>query len=486
MASIYDLKPRFQNLLRPLLAKLVRFGITPNNITWLALLGSLSVGCVIWLWGNHPVCLLLLAAWLLARMSLNALDGMMAREFQMTTSHGAMLNELGDVLSDLALYLPLAGWYAPATWPVIAFVFGAILTELCGVFEQALGGQRRYDGPMGKSDRAAMIGVLSLLTLVWPLITCIWPWVFTLAVVLTAVTCRNRLSHAFNQTQPEEDMNPGISFDNLKQPLPTYSLKNAYYALARAFLKTAGNLSDGIRLGNKFGFDSGVMLDYVYKNQAAGKFLVGKLIDRIYLNAVGWKGIRLRKALITESLKKVAAEQLQRKMRIRYLDLACGGGEYDIAVLKNFPSARVEAELRDYKQENIAQARDNAERCQLNHIRFKQLDAFDPDNYQEKWDVIVASGFWEIIDDDRLVKACMLNAARCLDPGSVLVFTIQPHHPQLEFIARTLTSHTGKPWVMRLRSLELYRAWMKEANLQYVSHRMEKHGIFGVVEAIKI
>jgi ubiquinone/menaquinone biosynthesis C-methylase UbiE len=280
-------------------------------------------------------------------------------------------------------------------------------------------------------------------------------------------------------------MNTHVSFDDLKQPLPTYSLKNAYYASVRTILKTVGNLSDGISLGNKFGFDSGVMLDYVYKNQAAGKFLVGKLIDRIYLNAVGWKGIRLRKALVTECLMKVMADRLKQKARIRYLDLACGGGEYNIEVLKHIPPARVEAELRDYKPENIAQALDNAERCHLNHIRFKQADAFETENYQEKWDVIVASGFWEIIDDDRLVKACLLNAARCLDPGSVLVFTIQPHHPQLELIARTLTSHTGKPWVMRLRSLELFQAWMKEARLQYVSHHMEKYGIFGVVVAVK-
>jgi ubiquinone/menaquinone biosynthesis C-methylase UbiE len=281
-------------------------------------------------------------------------------------------------------------------------------------------------------------------------------------------------------------MNTHASFDDLKQPLPTYSFKNAYYASVRAILKTVGNLSDGISLGNKFGFDSGVMLDYVYKNQAAGKFLVGRLIDRIYLNAVGWKGIRLRKVLITECLMKVVADRLKHRARIRYLDLACGGGEYDIEVLRHFPPARVEAELRDYKPENIAQALDNCERCHLNHIRFKQADAFDTENYQEKWDVIVASGFWEIIDDDRLVKTCLLNAARCLDPGSVMVFTIQPHHPQLEFIARTLTSHTGKPWVMRLRSLELFQAWMKEARLQYVSHRMEKHGIFGVVVAVKL
>src|SRR5215475_9045043 len=281
-------------------------------------------------------------------------------------------------------------------------------------------------------------------------------------------------------------MNHSRSFDALRQPLPIYSLKNAYYASVRTFLKTVGNLSDGIRLGNRHGFDSGVMLDYVYKNQPVGRLLIGKLMDRIYLHTIGWRGIRLRKELVVQCLKRVMAEQLRRKTRIRYLDLACGGGEYDIQVLKDFPPHRVESELRDYKPENIAQAMRNAGAYGLKHIRFKQADAFDPGAYREGWDIIVASGFWEIIEDDRLVKECLVNASRCLDPGGSLIFTIQPDHPQLEFIARTLTSHTGKPWVMRLRSLPLFQSWMNEAGLGYVSPRLEAHAIVGVVVTVKL
>jgi 2-polyprenyl-3-methyl-5-hydroxy-6-metoxy-1,4-benzoquinol methylase len=275
------------------------------------------------------------------------------------------------------------------------------------------------------------------------------------------------------------------SFEELQKPLPFYFPQNFGYALVRSLLKTVGNLADGISIGNKFGYDSGVMLDYVYKNQASGKLLVGKLLDRSYLNAVGWRGIRLRKVLIKEYLERIVQTQLEKKSSIRYLDIACGGGEYDIEVLEKFDQRRIQAELRDYKLENIEKARQNAQARGLHNIRFQQADAFDPKNYREKWDVIVSSGFWEIIDNDDLVKGCLLNAAKCLDPGSLLVFTIQPYHPQLEFIARTLVSNTGKPWIMRLRSLDLFKAWMKEAQLHYVSHRMEKHGIFGVVEAVK-
>jgi phosphatidylglycerophosphate synthase len=132
-------------------------------------------------------------------MALNALDGMMAREFRMATPRGAALNELGDLLSDLAIYLPLGYLRAAALWPVIAFVFGAMLTEFCGLMGQAMGGRRVYDGPMGKSDRAAFIGALALLTLAAPSIIGAWPWVFTLAALLNFLTCRNRLSHALRE-----------------------------------------------------------------------------------------------------------------------------------------------------------------------------------------------------------------------------------------------------------------------------------------------
>lgn len=135
--------------------------------------------------------------------------------------------------------------------------------------------------------------------------------------------------------------------------------------------------------------------------------------------------------------------------------------------------------------ENIEKATQNANANGLQAIRFKQADAFNAANYNDRWDIIVASGFWEIIDDDALILGCIKNVAKSLDSGGSLIFTIQPYHPQLEMAARALTSNTGKPWIMRLRSLDLYKQWLHEAGLEYVSHEMEKHQIFGVVEARK-
>ena len=272
------------------------------------------------------------------------------------------------------------------------------------------------------------------------------------------------------------------TFEELQRPLPQFSPKNWYYAATRIMLNTAGNLSDGIRLGNTYGFDSGVMLDYVYKNRASGKLLMGKLIDRAYLNTVGWRGIRLRKILVKQFIHRALTKQLQHKSLARYLDIACGGGEYDLEVLKDFDQASVHAELRDYKKENLERARQNARQHQLEALIFRQADAFDDQNYHEKWDLAIASGFWEIIADDSLIRKCMQNLASCLVSGGTLIFTIQPYHPQLEFIARALKSNTGKPWVMRLRSLELFKAWLDEFGFRFIAHKMEENEIFGVVE----
>lgn len=200
MPSVYDLKPRFQALLRPLIRTLASWGWTANFVTLLALLFSLIVGSIVAAFSaEHPKVLLLLPVWLFLRMALNAIDGMMARELNMKTTLGAVLNEAGDVISDLALYLPLAFVHPPSLWPIVAFSIGATLTEFCGVLTQALGTKRHYEGPMGKSDRAFVIGALGLATVIAPRIFQWWPWVFVIAAALTIVTSVNRLIRALKE-----------------------------------------------------------------------------------------------------------------------------------------------------------------------------------------------------------------------------------------------------------------------------------------------
>ncbi|MEX0718488.1 MAG: CDP-alcohol phosphatidyltransferase family protein [Planctomycetaceae bacterium] len=163
MPSIYDLKSRFQALLRPVVGGLARRGVTANQVTVAAAALSFAAGGAIALWPEARSPLLLLPGVLFVRMALNAIDGMLAREHGMQSNLGAVLNELGDVLSDAALYLPLALVPAMDARLVVPVVVLAVIAEMAGVVAVPIGASRRYDGPLGKSDRAFAFGLICLL-----------------------------------------------------------------------------------------------------------------------------------------------------------------------------------------------------------------------------------------------------------------------------------------------------------------------------------
>jgi CDP-diacylglycerol--glycerol-3-phosphate 3-phosphatidyltransferase len=161
--SAYDLKPRFQALLRPLTRALAGAGVTANQVTVAAVALSVGTGAVLALNPGSDWALLLVPAALLVRMGLNAVDGLLAREHGQQSPLGGLLNELGDVVSDAALYLPFALVSGLDPRLVVGIVVLAITAEMTGVVAVQLGGVRRYDGPMGKSDRALVFGLLALL-----------------------------------------------------------------------------------------------------------------------------------------------------------------------------------------------------------------------------------------------------------------------------------------------------------------------------------
>jgi CDP-diacylglycerol--glycerol-3-phosphate 3-phosphatidyltransferase len=196
MASIYDIKPAFQNLLRPPTRALAAAGVTANQVTVLAALLSCAVGGCIALWPGERWPLLELPAFLLFRMALNAIDGMLAREHGMKSRLGAVLNEVGDVVADSALYLPLALVPGFSLWLMVTVTLLAIVSEMTGVVAIQIGATRRYDGPMGKSDRAFVFGLIALLLGLgvspepWLL------WVQSAVVALLALTIFNRARRA--------------------------------------------------------------------------------------------------------------------------------------------------------------------------------------------------------------------------------------------------------------------------------------------------
>ena len=198
--SIYGLKPRFQALLRPLVGVLFRAGVTANQVTLFACVVSVALGAFLCFADNRALYLLV-PLWFFLRMALNAVDGMLAREFGQASLLGAYLNELTDVISDSALYLPFAflpGSNPTLLWAVIAL---SIISEYAGVLGQAVGRERRYDGPMGKSDRAFVFGLVGLLAGIGAPIDGLLPWIWAVLVLLTALTTINRVRRGLSAPQ---------------------------------------------------------------------------------------------------------------------------------------------------------------------------------------------------------------------------------------------------------------------------------------------
>lgn len=158
----YDLKPALQHLLRPLTRLLYNLGVTANQVTITAVVLSFLTGAVLCFKTGSPRALLLLPPALFLRRALNAMDGMLAKEFSLKSRLGSVLNELGDVFSDAAFYLPLAlGWHFSPVLIVLVVVL-AVIAEMTGVLGLMVGSGRRYDGPLGKSNRALLFGLIAL------------------------------------------------------------------------------------------------------------------------------------------------------------------------------------------------------------------------------------------------------------------------------------------------------------------------------------
>jgi len=199
--SLYQLKPKFQNTLRPLVNYLAGKGITANWITVSAFILSLLAGLLIYFFaGRNVLIYLILPVFLFIRMALNAIDGMLAREHNQQTRLGAILNEAGDILSDLVLYIPFLYVRAVDFWPVLLFSVLVIFTETAGIMGVQIKASRRYDGPMGKSDRAFWLGFLALLSAFnLPNVNILNAAVIIISILM-ALTVFNRLKNALKET----------------------------------------------------------------------------------------------------------------------------------------------------------------------------------------------------------------------------------------------------------------------------------------------
>jgi hypothetical protein len=314
------------------------------------------------------------------------------------------------------------------------------------------------------------------------------------AVDLAHDFIQRRFAEAPQVADLHEADRSGVTFDEsaaLASPLPLLSLRRMFWALARLNMKVGGWLSDGVRLGHQTGFDSGSTLDYVYRNTASGRGALGRFVDRQYLDSIGWRGIRQRKLHLEELLRK-AMDALRGNGRpVRLLDIAAGHGRYALEALNGYPQLPDAILLRDFSEINV---RDGAllirEKNLQDVARFEKADAFDRvavATAKPKPTVGIVSGLYELFPENDLVRNSLAGMADAIEPGGYLIYTGQPWHPQLELIARALTSHRGgKAWVMRRRTQAEMDQLVGAAGFEKIDQRIDEWGIFTVSLARRV
>ena len=278
-------------------------------------------------------------------------------------------------------------------------------------------------------------------------------------------------------------------YEGLKRPLPAWSPKRWSFAAQRLGMKTACRLGDGARLGWRTGFDSGESLDYVYRDRAKGITPLGRLIDRTYLNTIGWRGIRVRKANLQELLRLTIGRTIDSGQPARVVDIAAGAGRYTLEVLREFRGRDVSALLRDRSPSALEAARKSAAEMGVNGVGFAEGDAFSRDSLAQlapRPNIAIVSGLYELFDDNGMVGRSLRGLADALPEGGHLIYTNQPWHPQLEMIARTLVNREQKPWVMRRRTQAEMDELARAAGFEKIDMRIDRWGIFTVSLARRV
>ena len=265
-----------------------------------------------------------------------------------------------------------------------------------------------------------------------------------------------------------------------KLPNPVLGL---FFGAQRAMLPIVGPLSDGMRIGLTQGFDSGASLDHVYRNEPSGRMVIGKFIDAGYLGAIGWRGIRLRRKHIQQTVSALISA-CPREHTVRVLDIAAGGGRYLLETIKCHGDRRFDITLRDRDEHNLHMAQTLANRLGIGQqLRLQQRDAFDEASYADDaghFDIVIASGLYELFAENAPVLRSLQGIAHQLRPGGALVYTGQPWHPQVLLIAHTLRNHRGQPWQMRPRPQAELDGLVTAAGLRKGETRIGLQGIFTV------
>ena len=257
-----------------------------------------------------------------------------------------------------------------------------------------------------------------------------------------------------------------------------------FYSIQKFSMRTFGFLSKGMNLGLKYGFDSGISLDYIYKNQTNGKLLIGKFIDRFYLNQIGWRGVRERKknllSLIEEKINSLGEKN------VKILDVAGGTGNYLFDIKEKYP--KVQILINEFKKSNIEVGEEIIKKNNWENISFVNYDCFDKGTYKKincTPNIVIISGVFELFENNKMLENTISGITEILDKNGAIIYTGQPWHPQLKQIALVLNSHkgNGKSWLMRRRSEKELDSLFEKYNLKKEKMLIDNNGIFTVSSA---
>ena len=204
---------------------------------------------------------------------------------------------------------------------------------------------------------------------------------------------------------------------------------------------------------------------------------------------MGWKGIRQRKVNLEKTISRAIGLAAETRQAVRIVDIAAGPGRYLLDLMRRTESVRVSALLRDRSPSGIEEGRKLARELQVHNATYEEGDAFDADALaalDPKPDVAVVSGLYELFPDNDLVSRSLSGLARALPPDGYLVYTNQPWHPQLEFIARVLRNRDGMPWIMRRRPQAEMDDLVRAAGFEKIGQEIDDWGIFSVSLARRV
>lgn len=285
----------------------------------------------------------------------------------------------------------------------------------------------------------------------------------------------------FSQTPKKASLSPDKFSVKEYQDLQNNVGNNLNFKFQKWSLSTIGKISNGMAIGLKHGFDSGASLDYVYHNQPQGKLGFGKMMDKNYLEAIGWTGIRIRKQHLIKLLEQKIQSLKKEGRNVKILDIAGGTGNYLFDIKEKYPE--VEIVVNEFVKANIEIGEKVIQNNKYQNIRFANFDCFDSETYKKlsfEPNITIVSGILELFGDNEMASKAIQGINSISEQNSFIVYTGQPWHPQLKMIAYVLNNHQNKDWIMRRRSQKELDRVMIFNGIQKEKMLIDDFGIFTV------